>query len=375
MSDISHPPLPSGNGTGAVDAPPARDPAAPASEPRPSTSSAPGADDVAQLADRCHAAALRAADWIEGQLQPDGSFGPDITDLAAYYKAPSLMHLIGRPRAAHRLLDHIAAAFGDPSGDFNTAPGVKTADPVLSQYPGYLNGWILLGAHRAGRFDVSLRAWKYLRGFQHPRLGAALLDGPGSGGKQGQVEMLMTAHLGLAALHLGDLRAARAAGKALLDFHDLQPDVEERLYLRRSKGGDLVTSYPPEQAALHVVEARRPGQAWFFVGYPIAFLTQLYRATGRRRYLRGARRYVKFARRCGALPSEHFGHKVGWGSALFARASGSPGARRLAAAVATNLLAAQAADGGWLPDAPLVNRLDQSAEVAQWLLEIAWLLR
>ena len=31
---------------------------------------------------------------------------------------------------------------------------------------------------------------------------------------------------------------------------------------------------------LHVVAADQPGQAWFFIGYPMTFLAHLYRADG-----------------------------------------------------------------------------------------------
>ncbi len=335
----------------------------------------PQPGDTKAIAESCYQAALRGADWLEGQLDETGSFGPEAQDLAAYYKAPAAMHRAGRTRAAVRLLEHVRATYQQPDGDFLTRPGLKTDDPVLSQYPGYMNGWLTMGAHLSGRFDVSLRGWAFFRDYRDPSSGASVLEGPWSEGTTSPREMLMTAHLGLAALYLGELPVAMAAGEALLRFLEVQPAPTERLYLRVDGAGAPVTSFPAEAAFFHVVEASSAGQGWFFVGYPIAFLSLLYGATSDARHLEGARSYADFTLRCGErLTSEHFGHKVGWGAALLARATGLARYRILAEAVALNLLATQASDGGWLPTEPRVSRLDQSAEVIQWLLGISSLL-
>jgi hypothetical protein len=328
------------------------------------------------LAAASRAAAIAGADWLEAQIDPvTGSFGADAFDLAAYYKAAAAMHLVGRPRLAYKLLDFIASSFLQPDGDLLTAPGLRTNDPVLSQYPGYMNGWVILGAQRSGRFDVSRRAYDFFRGYQDPASGASVLVGPYFSGTTSQRELLMTAHLGVNALYMGEMDIAEAAGWALVDFYDIQPDPNERIYLRTDATGALVTSFPPEIAGLCVVEASQTGQSWFFVGYPIAYLTLLHQATGEARFLKYARKYAEFALRCGTrLTSEHYGHKVGWGAALLARATGKKRYRKLAEAVAQSLLATQAPDGGWLPGQARVTRLDQSAEVVQWLLEIGSLL-
>ncbi len=327
--------------------------------------------------EQCRAASLRTFDWLEARLDlTTGSFGSDAHDLAAYYKAPAAMHLAGRPRAAYALVDFIAKSFLQPDGDFLTEPGKKTSDAVLSNYPGYLNGWIIMGAHRSSRFELSHKGWEYFRRYQDPQSGACLLEGPFQQAQKSQREILMTAHLGLAALYMGDLRAGEAAGDALIRFYESQPDPTHKLYLRMDSHGELVTTFPAEATILHVIDASQAGQAWFFVGYPIAFLSILHRATGNQRHLDAARSHAEFALACGErLTKEHFGHKAGWGAALLFEATGDERYRDLARAVAESLMASQAPDGGFLPDAPLVSRLDQSAEVAQWLLEISALIR
>lgn len=309
----------------------------------------------------------RAVEWLASRIGADGSLGGDCADLACYYKLPYLMQLAGRPADANHLLDRIRDRFLRPGGDLLTSDAEKTLDPVLTLYPGYMNGWIAMAAHRLGRFDLSFPAWGYLRTFWNPELQAFTIA-PAQGG----AEVLMTAHLGLNALYLGERDLAEDAGRALGRFLTLQPSPEARFFLRMAGSGALQTDFPAKAAGPHVIAADQPGQAWFFIGYPMAFLARLYRATGESTHLSTARGYLDFARRCGPhLVGEHFGHKVAWGAAELAGATGDPEPRALSAKIARNLIAAQERDGGWMAGQPIHTRLDQSAEVAIWLLEIA----
>lgn len=181
----------------------------------------------------------------------------------------------------------------------------------------------------------------------------------------------MTAHLGMAALYFGDVQRATGAGRMLRQFLDLQPDIERRFLLRMGRGARLQTDFPAEAAGLHVVDPEQAGQAWFFIGYPIAFLARLSLATGDPGFLSGASRYFDFARRCGErLVAEHFAHKVAWGAAELGRVTGDPEHLALSARIAERLIAAQDASGSWLADQVSCTRFDQSAEVVIWLLEI-----
>ena len=324
------------------------------------------------LATRCAEAGLSAAAALARHQQADGSFGPDAADLAAIYKAPSAFLLGGRPRAAQAATDHLVRAHLRPDGDLHTAPGLITADPVLSQYRGYLTGWVAMGAQRLGRYDLSLPAWGYFRRSHHQTLGGSTCDGPART-NSGQ-ELFMSAHLGMCALTFCDIAVAEGAGLALERFLDAQPDPD-RLLLRMDVDGALVTDFPKDAAALYQVDRTQPGQCWFFAGYPIAFLTRLYQAIHAEAVLEAAERYVRFVLPAGdLLAGEHFAHKVGWGLGLYARVTGDQAALALSARVAESLVAAQHDDGLWLPDAPLVTRLDQSAEVACWLLELSAIL-
>ncbi|MGA7980009.1 MAG: hypothetical protein WCA32_07245 [Chromatiaceae bacterium] len=94
--------------------------------------------------------------------------------------------------------------------------------------------------------------------------------------------------LGMAALYLGDLERALGAGRTLQRFVELQPAIDARFYLRMSRSGELQTEFPAEIAGLSVIDAGQTGQAWFFIGYPIAFLARLYLVTRAQRFLKSA---------------------------------------------------------------------------------------
>ncbi len=320
----------------------------------------------AALRQACQGAAERTLEWLLAQLHSETGLGDD---LAAHYKAPALLQLAGRPREARQLLDRIAARFQQANGDFLSRPELRTADPVLAAYPAYMTGWIAMVAQRIGRFDLSLPAWRWLQNFWLETPGGFCLEPCGTG--QGAIlELLTCAHLGLAALHFGDLERARGAGRTLQRFLDQQPSPADSFYLRMSPDGQLQTRYPQEARLLHRVAAREPGQAWFFIGYPMAFLCRLHQATGEASALATARGYAAFAEACGPqLVAEPFAHKVAWGCAELAALTGAAAPQALSTAIVQQLLQSQNADGSWLAEAPFNTRIDQSVEIAIWLLE------
>ncbi|NVB36484.1 hypothetical protein G6O69_01480 [Pseudenhygromyxa sp. WMMC2535] len=323
------------------------------------------------------AAAGRTVDWLLREQREDGSFGPERQDLAYYYKAPSLLSLAGHARAADRLIDYVAQAYQQRDGSFRGEDGHQTKDTVLPQYAGYIDGWLAIAAQRMGRFDIARPAWAHLRRFAHPREGGFCMAGPARGDGSDVIELLTTAHLGLTALYCGELPLALSAGQCLRTFWERQPAADERLYLRMDDHGDLITDFPEDQAALHVIERSQPHQAWFFVGYPIAFLVQLTRATATAVHMAAANldtaeSYADFALGCHeSIFSDHSAHKVGWGLGLLAWADGEPRFGQGALKIAKHLVDTQSETGQWQGEGPEYTSFDQSVEAARWLIEMA----
>jgi hypothetical protein len=315
-------------------------------------------------------AAGRAVGWLSDQLGEDGSYGPQADDVACYYKSPYLLALSGRAREGGRLLDYVQRRFMREDGDVETAADRKSENAAFQEYWAYPNAWIALGSLRLGRVDVAYPAIAYLQAHDAPCGG--FFTHRRAADADDVVDALTTAHLGLLALSFGAVSRAQRAATYLARLLDAQPDLDRGLHLRTDSGGRVVEEFPAEAAAFHLVSRVAPDQAYFMVGYPIAFLARLAEVTGDRAHLRSARGYLDFALSCeGNLRASPLSHKVAWGAAVLGRLTSEPQAIELAQQIADFLLEIQDAGGGWLRTEPPHTSIDQTAEIAIWLQEIA----
>jgi hypothetical protein len=320
---------------------------------------------------RYEQAADRSVQWLAAQLHDDGSYGPEADDLACYYKSPYLFQLSGRPREAAVLLSFIRGRFMRADHDFTTSAGHKSDNAAFTEYWAYPNGWLAIGAHRMGRFDISYPAFEYLRSGYDSGQGGFCTGKPAGPGCA-VADALTTAHLGLLCLYFGDVQRACSAGNWLARLLRGQPDLDTGLFLRLDRSGHLVRDFPAAMAPFHLVHRREPGQAYFMLGYPVAFLAKLYEATADAAQLRTACGYLDFALSCtGDLRSSPASHKVAWGAAILTRLTGERRYRELSATIADHLLDIQDPGGSWLPGEPAHTRFDQTAEIAIWLREIS----
>jgi hypothetical protein len=278
----------------------------------------------------------RAVEWLAGQMKEDGSLQIPVEDLACYYKAPYMLFISGKIQEANHMLSYIQKTFGQENGDFTTSRDLKSVNGNFIEYWAYMNGWIALTAQKMGRFDVAYRAYDYLQSFYHPRQGGFTTQQP-YGQSDNTMDVLTTAHLGLVALYLGDLKKAQTAGHLIQTFLFLQP----------------------------------PNQTYFMLGYPIAFLGKLFAATNDSRYIDTAKEYLEFLLTSqGNLRTFHYSHKVAWGAAILAKVTNDARYVDLARSIADYLVQTQGQDGRWLQDEPAYTFFDQTAEIAIWMREI-----
>ena len=313
----------------------------------------------------------RAVEWLAAQLHHDGSFQVSPNDLACYYKAPYLLFISGKIEEANRVLSYIHKTFGQENGDFATSKDGKSENVAFVEYWAYINGWIALTAQKMGRFDVAYPTYDYLQTFFHPKLEGFTTRNPYGRGDN-TVDVLTTAHLGLVALYLGDQKKAKAAGQLLQTILSLQPDTKKGFFLRLNEKGNLITEYPGESALFFFVSATQPNQAYFMLGYPIAFLGKLYSATQDPHYLQTAKGYLELLLSSqGNLRAFHYSHKVAWGAAMMAKFTEDSRYTELATTIADYLVSTQGQDGRWLMDQPAYTFFDQTAEIAIWMKEIS----
>ena len=322
-----------------------------------------------KLAEKVEKSSDKALNWLLRRLEDDGSYGSAVNDLACYYKSPYLFCISGRIEEAKRVLNHIKQKFMRRSGDFMSSNGMKSENGAFVEYWAYTNGWITLAAQKMGFFDIAYPAYRYLESFYHEDNGGFTTLGP-YGESNDIVDVLTKAHLGLTSLYFGETGKAARAGNLLQQFISVQPDLRSAFYLRMNDSGKLITAYPPDAAFFHRVSAIEPDQAYFMIGYPIAFLGKLFMATGMFEHLDTASRYLDFAMGCHGIRSFHFSHKVAWAAAIVANLTKKTEYSDFSKCIVDYLLGIQDVSGVWLKNEPAHTSFDQTAEIAIWLKEI-----
>lgn len=325
------------------------------------------------------ATARRGVAWMLAQQRADGAFCAPEDGVGGYYKVPSALAVAGEWRAAHRLLTWVAAHHLTHEGDFR-APQRKAHEPIHESWPVYANAWLIQGAHRVGRWDLSLQGMAFLARWQAPQGGYYAREG-----EDKFLEPVGMAWGGLAALTTGQVAAARLAGDQLVRLVDLQPDPM-RFYYRLDADGTLMTTMAAGAELSYYVDASKTKQIYYNPGIALIFLCHLYRATALECYLQAARTIFAFTTRCAAdvhrFPPSG---KLGLGCALLYALTGDAQARQAALNVGAYLVETQGRDGVWrLPDeepySSLKHResfdvlLDITAEFTTFLLEMAAVL-
>lgn len=299
-------------------------------------------------------------------------------DIAFYFKGITALFLGGYTTHATSLLDYVKHTFLQPNGDIispNLENGKKSANEAYNEFWCYVNGWVAMAAQRMGRFDVATPVFNYMKTFAHPSLGGSTLKGPFNEAGGNICDVLSSSHLGLAALYFGDTNLAVSCGKFVTDIIQKQNE-EGKFYLRVDDSGVLVKDFPAEAAIFHVVSATEPNQAFFMLGYPMAFLVKLYQFTGNKSYTNAAEEIFEFCSCCHeSIYSFHLAHKVAWGASLLASVCESDAQRerylQMSKRIADYLVSLQSEEGTLLKGSTEIDNIDQSSEISIWLREIA----
>nr|KAG5714763.1 hypothetical protein BaRGS_000251 [Batillaria attramentaria] len=332
------------------------------------------------------------AAFFESQLTSNGELKNEEVagDLAAQYKLPTLLLLTGRGRLAHKVLDNLKQRFLQPDGDLLSFPDKsgdarKSDNEDFQRFWLYMNGWVAMAAHRLGRFDISVPARGYLEKFYNSNLGGYGV-GPKDVATDGvtyNVDVFMSAHLGLLSLYFGgrysfvsgyfDLDRAIAVGNLIGQFVAKQPDLKKHFLVRmHGDSGVPVQEFPASAANFLKIDQQEPSQLYFLLGYPVFYLYYLSQATGDSKFLQTAESILDFLLTCDkSMYSFFLSHKAAFGAGLVAQATGKMKYRDMAAQIVSHLLSLQGGDGEFLKDLPTQARLDQSAEIAIWLRELA----
>jgi hypothetical protein len=291
-------------------------------------------------------AAQRGSEWLASKQQEDGS----ITTAEVYYKAPYALSVTGRTLEANKLINWIKTDVLQDNGDLN--------------HNIYKNSWIVQGAHRLARFDVSLKGMDYILQAQAPCGGFCATNDISQ-----IVEPIYTAWGGLCAVYTGHIDKACKAGNCFIEMVRQQPD-EMKFYYNMTADGNLLTNSG-------FVDATKPKQIYYNPGIAMIFLMRLYLATANEKYLSTASEIFEFTLRCAsdAYKTPPSG-KSGLGCALLHDITGDVRARDKAIELADYLVKIQHPDGAWgfsLNDA-FETLVDITAEFTVFTTEITAIL-
>ncbi len=276
------------------------------------------------------------------QQRADGAIGdPESEGLAPYYKALWALAAAGRSDEGNRLATWIEGNVLSEEGDF---AGALRGDQHNRSYP-YPNGWIICGAQKLGRFDISRRGMKFLLGLQHPETGGFRMQRDKEDAPQ---DLLCSAQAGNACLYTGQLTQAKEVGRFLRTVWEAQPHPERELFFVYKPGEGLRTEFPAERQRLHSIRTDTPRQMYFNMGIAAAFLARLAMATGDQQWSDLAKQYLSIGFNVldEMYETAQVG-KVGWGAALTYQATGDRKYRDLATRVGEAMIAQQTDTGGW----------------------------
>lgn len=284
----------------------------------------------------------RGVAYIIQQQRSDGAIGkPEAEGLAPYYKALWALAAAGTSEPANRLAtwirDHVLSEEGDFAGDLR-------GDQHNHSYP-YANAWIICGAQKLGRFDITRRAMEFLLLLQHAETGGFRMQRDKEDAPQ---DLLCSSQAGNALLFTGHLTEAKNVGRFLRTVWNAQPYPERELFFIYKPGDGLRTDFPAERQRLHSIRTDTRRQMYFNMGIAAAFLSRLAMATGDREWSELAKQYlgIGFNVLDEMYETAQVG-KVGWGAALTYSATGDRRCLELAQRVGEAMLAQQTDTGAW----------------------------
>jgi len=336
-------------------------------------------------------AAHKAGRWFVSRQTPKGNYigneTPDANgiyadthDIGCYYKSVHFLRAAGESLAAARAMRYVVDSFMTAQGDFYNTPENRTSGsytPVFCQL--YPNMWLMRAAAAMEWLDLCRSILGFLKKYRDPKTGGYYASvNPATD----IIDSNATGYGIFCCLLGGDIESAIQSAELILRMIKEQPEPTERFYLRWKEETGYETDFSgiPEKSHNYcVIDAKKPGQAYWCWGWPMNGLIKLYGHTGEERYLKGAIEIYDFLASC----HEHAFHfttagKDGWGSSMLYRITGDKRYLKTALSQMEFILEAQQDEGYMLgPGAesfeaqPLRTTYDFTADFGSWLIGVA----
>ncbi len=297
-------------------------------------------------------AAERATAWLTAHVDTDGCIGGSRAP-GLYFKVPATLALNGRRGTAALVLDWIAGHLLAADGSLRLPDEVDRSRPVNT----YDRGWLAWGAALCERHDLQQALADDLTAYQDRRTGGFWDSAEARASGEGLQGAMTAGMAGLGLLVAGRIEPARGAAQFLLELWDGQADPEAGFDSNRRLTADWDgrdAGAPPffcERTSRHYVDLSGSAQRPARFGPAMAFLVRLHRLTGDPAHLACARRYADLFLARDELYLCVECHKYLWGLAELQQVAPTTEYNDAAEKCAAYLVAAQQADGSWLPEA------------------------
>jgi len=324
----------------------------------------------------------RAQAWILSHQQPDGGFGPEVETLSHHMAVPVSLLQTGHAREAAKLVPYMKNKFILPDGTFDMPEWHAGRAGAKFEYC-YGPSWVVFGAHLNGAFDASFPCMPHILKFQDPGTGGMFGSPEDKDRCKGLISTPVTCIAGQAALTTGYVAEAKRMGDHVLMLLEQNPDLTKQFYPAWDTERGLLTGEdtPSFPNMPRVVLRGEPAQHHYLTGMMIAYLSDLYRATGERKYLDGAESVFNFAN-TPAIYDNTLSHKFAWGCSWLYRSTGKAEHIESACKVCDYLLSIQEDDGTFVhyglvktaAEWPYSPRLNTTAQFSLWISRTATLL-
>ena len=166
--------------------------------------------DIERKLATCRQMCRKGADWLLNFMNQDGAIGP-VQDGLYYYRVPWTFVLAGEIAAASQVLDWIHCHMLSPEGAFE---GMSPRGVFENRYGSYPLACLIVGATLLRRFDIVYRCSKHLLTWQDPESGG-FYNNRQDMTATGEQELFPTCQGGMTLLLVGQIKAARKAGKRM----------------------------------------------------------------------------------------------------------------------------------------------------------------
>jgi hypothetical protein len=262
----------------------------------------------------------RAGAWLLAQQRPDGALG-NPEDGFHTYRAPWSFGLIGATDAAAAYCGWVRREMLTPHGTLEGP--YRVHDSAWS----YRNATLIVGAHQAGQYDLSLGLLPDLIAWHDPVSGGSSNDRLPDGSMGDDMDIPYACGSGFAFLACGRIDLARNAARFLETIYARQTELPDRFYYTWSRSRqELITEFDEAHAARYVVHNQRDlRQRWTIGGIAAGFLSRLYLADPQPEYLPLARQYQAFSMSATEAQFDYpAACKGSWGAALLYQITGEP---------------------------------------------------